>query len=158
HDLWLPFSDHRVFELEQQITLGRLQAPGTIPAAVLFLGGATQNALDVADDWQIRTTPVIRSIPANQMATERVGLGGDGFMSYNATAAVTVWGKPVVPTELLNDPEFTSQLTAQLTSARSALDVIYRADDPNFHAIETRLDGLASTLDAVTSAVAAARA
>jgi len=160
HDMWLPFADHRVFELEHRVTLGRLQTLGTVPAAILFLGGATQtqNVLNVADDWQVQTSPVIRSVPANQFSAADVGIGGNAFVSYNATAAVTVWGKPVVPKELLDEPQFTDQLMAQLTSARSALDVIYRADDRNFQAIRARLESLRATLDAVTSAVATVRA
>ena len=59
---------------------------------------------------------VIRSIPANRLYASAAGAGGDQFFSYNSTTAVTVWGKPVVPSELRDDPQFKKLLDGALTS------------------------------------------
>lgn len=158
HEFWLPFSDHRLFEVEQRLTVGRLQALGAVPAAERFFGGANEVPLVLGDNWRIRANPVVRSIPANGYSRTDAGAGGDRFFSYNSTTAFTVWGRPIVPRELLDDESFRRKLNGAIVSQRSLLDVVYQSNDQNFRAIKDGLPNVVAKLDQIGTAKDAARA
>ena len=155
HELWLPFRDHRLFEVEQRLTFGVLQTITALPAAERFFAGAGNDSFLIGDDWRLRTGPVIRSIPTNQFSLS--GIGGDRFAAYASTTAFTVWGKPVVPKELLDDQGFGRKLQGQLVSARNALDIVYRSEDPSFRSIKDRLPAVVATLQRIGDAKAVAQ-
>lgn len=128
YEFWLPVGDHRLFEFEQRLTLGRLQAIDVVPATERFFGGAGSEILSPDDDWRIPASPRVRSIPTNRFALS--GSGGDSFVAYNSTTAFTVWRKPALPTELRSEPDFKGAVRAAMTGARATLDAVYRSSDP----------------------------
>jgi hypothetical protein len=155
HEFWRPIGDHRLFELEQRLTLGRLQILGVVPATERFFGGAGDDALLPADDWRIPVSPRVRSIPTNRFALG--GSGGESFVAYNSTTAVTLWRKPVLPKELLSEPEFDGAVRAGMTGARATLDAVYRSSDPSFQEIKNSLPDVAARLTRLEAVEAAAR-
>jgi hypothetical protein len=155
HDVTLPVFDHRLFEFEQRLTIGRLQTIASIPAAERFFGGAGETDLVLGHTWRIRGNPVIRSIPSNRLAP--AGAGSDRFVSYNSTTAFTIWNKPVVPEELLRNDQFAANLAGALTSAQNVLAIAYQSGDPNFRTISKRLDDLVVLLARIDRAIAVAR-
>jgi hypothetical protein len=132
HEFWLPFGDHRLFEVEQRFTVGRIHTLRTIPVGALFFGGNRERPFISGDDWSIRSNPVIRSIPANRFDQTGAGTGAARFASYNSTFAFTVWRTPLIPKELNADPQFHKKLNGSLVSATNILSVAYQAGDQNF--------------------------
>jgi hypothetical protein len=132
HEFWFPFGNHRLIEVEQRFTVGRIHTLRTIPVGALFFGGNREKAFISGDDWSIRANPVIRSIPANRFDQTDAGRGATRFASYNSTFGFTVWRSPLVPKELNDDPTFHTKLNGALVSATSILQVAYQSDDQNF--------------------------
>jgi hypothetical protein len=155
HEFWWPIRDHRLFEVEQRLTAGRLDTLGVVPASERFFGGANDASAQLGEDWRLPIGPRIRSLPTNAFSV--TGAGGDRFVSYNSTVAFTVWGKPAVPPELSNDEAFGKQVHAQLTNARSVLEAVYRSGDENFQAIKARMPEIVDQLTRAAAAEAAAR-
>jgi hypothetical protein len=155
HELWAPIADHRLLEIEQRLTLGRLQTIGMVPATERFFAGANTESLLLGNDWRLPVNPRIRSIPTNGFSPATAG--GDRFIAYNSTTAFTIWGKPAVPTELLHDEAFARRLQAEMKSARSTLDTTYQSDDPSFQAIKMGMPDLAAKLQRLAAVAAAAR-
>lgn len=155
HEFWLPIGDHRLFELEQRLTLGRLQILNVAPVTERFFAGAGDLSLSPSDDWRIPVGPRVRSIPTNRFALS--GSGGDSFVAYNSTTALTVWRKPALPAELLDEPGFQSALRSALTGAHATLDAVYRSNDPSFQQIKTSLPDVVAQLKRIEAAAAAAR-
>ena len=153
HDLWIPVSDHRLLEFEQSLTMGRLDVPGSVPAAERFFGGTNEQSLVLGDDWRVRLNPTIRSIPTNRLSSTAAGFGGTRFVSYNSTLALTAWRSPVVPLEIGASKEFTTKLDAALTSATSTLENMYQGKDAHFSSIPPRLPELAAVLKRLGEAV-----
>jgi hypothetical protein len=157
YDFSLPADGHRLFEFEQRLTTGGIEILRSVPAAARFFGGNREEFFIPGDTWKIRANPVIRSIPANRFYRTSAGAGADRFVSYNSTAAFTVWGRPVVPQELTSDNEFKNQLNSSLTASTSFLDVAYRSKDPHFGGILNLLPDVKKSLDALVSAAEAAK-
>ena len=157
HELWLPFGDARVFELEQRFSAGGIQNLGALPVAERFFGGSQETPFIPGAGWNIRANPVVRSIPANRLYLTAAGAGGDRYFSYNSTAAVTVWGYPVVPKELAADPQFQKLLNGAVKSQTSVLSTYYKSKDPHFAAIRARLPDILAALANVRAAASAAR-
>ncbi len=159
HTFDQPVGDHKLFEFEQRLTLGRLDTLGSssVPVSERFFGGAGEKAVLLADDWRIRMNPVIRSIPTNRFSLTDAGAGGDRFVAYSSTTAFTAWGIPVVPRELTDDAQFNKKLDGELKASRSMLDVAYRSQDANFLAIKSRMPDVVTKIDQVGKAEAKAR-
>jgi hypothetical protein len=155
HEFWLPVGNHRLFEFEQRLTLGRLHVLDVVPATERFFGGASDDILFADDHWRIQVGPRIRSMPTNQFALD--GSGGDRFVAYNSTTAFTVWRKPVLPPELLREPDFTRAVSAAMTGARATLDAVYRSTDPFFQQILTSMPDAVARLERMKAVTAAAR-
>ena len=99
---------HKPITLDTRFTAGDLDTRGLIPLGVRFFGGnAEQNFLS-GDNWTIRSNPFIRSFAQNQFVPigQSAPVGGDQFYSFNSTFAPTVWGRPLVPKEVINSPDF----------------------------------------------------
>ena len=157
HDVSWPVGDHRPLEFESRLTGGVIQVLGTIPLAARFFGGNREDLFVPGDSWQIRSSPVIRSIPANRFFQTGQGPGGTSFIAYNLTAAYAVWRKPIVPTELSADPEFARQMDGELKTATNFLQPDYAAKDPHFVAMVARLPELRSELALLKASVSAAK-
>jgi len=158
HDLSIPIGDHRSLDIESRLTAGIIQVPGSIPAASRFFGGNREEPFMPGDNWNIRSNPVIRSIPANRLSQTDTGRGGTRFVSYNLTAGIPIWRRPLVPTELSHDNEFTDELNGQLQTATSLLQPDYAANDPHFQRVTARLGELQISLNELQELVSAAQA
>lgn len=117
HELWYPLGDHRILDLESRFTAGVIQVPGKIPLPERFFGGNNEEVFLPGDSWQIRANPVIRAIPGSRLYRTNEGDGGDKFFSYNLTAAYSVWRKPLMPSEIVDDADFNTEL-------QDAIDVV----------------------------------
>jgi hypothetical protein len=157
HDVSFPVGDHRSLDIESRLTAGIIQVPGSIPASARFYGGNREEPLMPGDNWNIRSNPVIRSIPANRFSQTENGQGGTRFISYNMTAGIPIWRRPLVPSELSHDSEFTDELNGQLQTATSLLQPDYAAKDLHFQRVTARLDELQSSLDKLQALVSAAQ-
>lgn len=155
-ELSFPFGDHRAIDLESRVTGGLLLREGVIPAGMRFFGGNRETFFLPNDDWEVRTNPFIRSLPANRMYQTTSGAGGDEYIAYNLTASIVTWRLPLVPPELSNDKEFTDQLSAQMQAATSFLETDYLAEDPSFQEAFSVLPDVAADLGALSTSVTAA--
>jgi hypothetical protein len=156
HEWWHPIGNHRQMEVESRFTVGAIQVPGLIPVAARFFGGNQEKNFVEGDNWQIRATPFIRSIPANRFYRTAQGAGAENFFSYSLTGAYTIWRRPIVPDDILRNDEFRRQLNGGLSSAASMVTVTYLAKDPSFtkaaaHVSEIR-DALTRLQDTVKEA------
>jgi len=158
HQLWLNTGKRRTFDLDQRFSVGGIQNLGRIPVAERFFGGNHDVPFIPGSDWVIRSAPVIRSIPTNRMYLTAAGIGGDRFFAYNSTTAWTVWGLPVIPKELDNDPQFRQLLNGAITSDTSILVIYYESKDPHFVAIRNAAPGAIDKLIALQTVVTAAQA
>src|SRR5262249_14557564 len=78
----------------------------------------------VGDAWTIRGNPLIRGFPQSRFVPSgRTGamIGGDRFFSINVTVAPTIWGYPLVPKQVVNDPGFDRALETGLSVAEGSL-------------------------------------
>jgi hypothetical protein len=93
---------HRSFFLDTHFTAGLIQNAADAPLAERFFGGNVVQPFIPDDSWSIPTGAFIRSIPKNQLGSlSNSALGGSRFYSANVTVAFTVWGKPMLPKELV---------------------------------------------------------
>ncbi|HEY1236057.1 MAG TPA: hypothetical protein VGH22_21945 [Candidatus Binatia bacterium] len=158
HEVSFPVGDHRALDIESRLTAGIIQVPGSIPAAARFFGGNREEPFMPGDNWNIRSNPVIRSIPADLFSRTDNGQGGTRFISYNLTAGMPIWRRPLVPPELSHDKEFTDELNGQLQTATSLLQPDYAANDPRFQDVTARLGELQNSLDKLQELVSTAQA
>ena len=132
--------DHRPLTLDMQLGAGRITGDGAVPLAERFFGGNLRRDFIAGDTWRIPTDPYIRSFPTNSLSITAPGaVGGTNFFSVNATLSYALWGKPLVPAEIL--PEIEPKLNAQLATFQNALRDSYVADLPDFKSLETDLSG-----------------
>src|SRR5690242_13372621 len=112
---------YKPFQLDVQFTTGSLtHVNGPIPLAERFFGGNVEDEFIQGDSWRIRSNPVIRSFPQNRLngTGGSLPLGGDEFVSFNVTAAQTIWQKQLIPSEISEDPDVNAGLGGQLLAAR----------------------------------------
>ena len=106
---------HRSFFLDTHFTAGLIQNAAEAPLAERFFGGNVVQPFIPDDSWSIPTGAFIRSIPKNRLgALSNSALGGSRFYSANVTVAFTVWGRPMLPKELV-----ISESTAKLGAAKT---------------------------------------
>ena len=158
HQLWLPVGSYRFLEVEQHLNAGGIQNVGTVPLAARFYGGNRDTPFILGSDWTIGAGPVVRSIPSNRFYASAAGFGGDRFFAYNSTTALTVWGKPVVPPELLQGTDFLTLLNSQVDSQAGVLGVYYESKDVHFLAAWNARDALTVALAQVKAAADALQA
>jgi hypothetical protein len=152
-DFWYPLGNHKNVELESRFTLGAIQVPGNIPVSARFFGGNTETFFIPDDSWKIRANPVFRAIPANRFGINAGGAGGDSFISYNLTAAWTLWRMPLIPSDLAKDAKFRPLLDAQLVTAVSTEQIFYASRDAHFLALLSRIPGVRDSLAALKAVV-----
>ena len=142
---------HKPVTLDIQFTAGHIDRRGRLPLAERFFGGNAERNFIASDTWTIRSNPFIRSFPENSLARTSDGgiLGGDQFFSANATLAATVWSKPLVPREVLDDPDLPRIVEFQFGSAESALRNQYLSESPEFRRVAEMIRPLSAALTAV---------
>lgn len=158
HEFWRSVGNHRLLNLESRFTAGSLQVPGRVPLPERFFGGNNEEFLIASDVWQIRANPVIRAIPGSKFFRTPEGAGSRNFFSYNLTAAYGYWRKTLVPEELINDPEFNTQLAGAMSSVTSTLQNYYASKDQHYLNAAAQLPELQTALNDLKTAVAAAQA
>jgi hypothetical protein len=93
---------HRSLFLDMNFAAGLIQNAADTPLAERFFGGNVVQPFIPDESWSIPNGALIRSIPENQLgALSNSALGGSRFYSANVTVAFTVWGKPILPKELV---------------------------------------------------------
>ena len=157
HDFWHTLGDHHSFDLESRLTVGAIQTAASIPVAERFFGGNYEQFFMPDDSWQIRANPVIRAIPGSRLYQTQDGPGADHFLAYNLTAALGVWRRPLVPSEVNNDPDFANLLKGQLRTATSFTQLHYAATDPHYLNIVYELPSILSDLNRLNAAVSSAQ-
>lgn len=140
--------DHRPISLETQFTAGTIQTFGRLPVAERFFGGNAEQNFIAGETWVIRSNPFIRSFPEKHFSQiNQTGvIGGDSFFSANFTLAATVGGKPLVPAQVLQDPDFPRLVDFELNSAESILRNNYLSQSPEFRAIAEQAKPMAELL------------
>jgi hypothetical protein len=129
--------DHRPITVQAEFAAGSIQNRGRLPVAERFFGGNVEHNFIASSDWIIRSDPYIRSFPENTLAqtTPQAFVGGDRFLSANLTAAFTVWGRPLVPDEVLKEPDFEKLVDFEFNTARNALAISYLEESPEFRKV-----------------------
>lgn len=139
HELWYPIGDHRILDLESRLTIGAIQVPGRIPLPKRFFGGNNEELFLPGDAWQIRANPVIRAIPGSRLYRTNAGDGGDKFFSYNLTAAYSLWRKPLMPSEIVNDADFNTELQNAIDVVTGSLQNYHATKDPHYRELVAQI-------------------
>lgn len=134
--------EHKPLRIDAQFNAGHISSgANAIPLTERFFGGNATREFIQGDDWQIRSTPFIRSIPQNRL--NRVGsglpIGGEGFFSANLTLAQTIWAKPAIPSEILRDVRVKQALGGQLAGSRLFAVASYLGEAPQFGELKQTL-------------------
>ena len=133
---FLPW-DHKPISIDSQFSAGILNKSGRLPISERFFGGNVEQNFIADESWIIRSNPYIRSFPQNRLETVEGTsfIGGDRFFSANLTVAATIWGYPLVPKEILKDPDFPGAVELEMSVAQGALQYAYLSDTPEFKEI-----------------------
>lgn len=127
-----PVAPHKPLDLETQFTAGWIANKGAIPSTERFFGGNYDYNFLLGDSWHIRSEPFIRSFA--QDALNRLSpdtpIGGERFVSANATLAFTVWQRPLVPAEITGNKDFPVLLNSSLVTAQNQMLAFWRSRDP----------------------------
>ena len=152
-DLRFLVKDHRPITLDLHFTAGSIQNRGLIPTAERFFGGNSEQNFIASDTWMIRSNPFIRSFPQNHLAQTSAAdfVGGDSFFSANMTAAVTVWGRPLVPREILKDPDFNQLVDFEFGTAETSLKLEYLSSTPEFRKVGEMVNPIGEKLAEVAT-------
>ena len=134
--------EHMPLRIDAQFNAGHISsAAGGVPLTERFFGGNSTREFIQGDDWLIRSTPFIRSIPQNRLSRIGAGLpiGGEKFFSANLTLAQTVWAKPAIPSEILRDVRVKQALGGQLAGSRLFAVTSYLNETRQFLDLKQRL-------------------
>jgi hypothetical protein len=138
---------------------GIIQQRGAVPAAELFYGGNQVQPFISSDSWIVPGGAYIRSIPQNQLGglAQQGSLGGTNFYSANLTVAKVLWGRPLMPKEFAQEPDFVNVLNGAVNTAKGSLQDYYKANDPSAKAAyaeaAAKLDGIASAASQLTDTI-----
>ena len=149
-NLRFPVADHRSLTADLQFTAGSIHTRRQLPVGERYFGGNAEQNFTATDSWVIRSNPMIRSFPQNNFNRNSAAgiLGGDRFFSANATVALTVWGKPLVPTEIADD-DFNDAAEVGLNFAESTLKTEYLKETPEFKKMTGKIVPLVDALDKI---------
>lgn len=134
--------EHMPLRIEAQFNAGHIHSSSSaIPLAERFFGGNSTREFIHGDDWQIRSSPFIRSFPQNRLSLISSGttIGGEKFFSANLTLAQTVWARPAIPSEIVQDVRVKQALGGQLAGSRLVAVASYLSETPQFLALKERL-------------------
>ena len=148
--------EHRPVSIETRFTAGVIHRVNQLPAAERFFGGNVDQQFTSSESWTIAGGPLIRSFPQNGLTriTGSQTLGGDRFFSTNLTMAATVWGIPLVPSLVLEDPELSSAFELAMSAAESSLQNEYVGESRRFQEIVARVRQIPARLDEVAQTLA----
>jgi hypothetical protein len=153
--------EHMPLRLELGGSAGLITSrSGVVPLGERFFGGNVRRNFIQGADWEINSSPLIRSFPQNSLNLIGPGLpvGGENFFSVNLTLAQTVWYHSAVPKELAREPELKIKLTGSITTERENAKGSYLNLAPDFKELLKDFDELDGTLKALNAALDAAKA
>lgn len=134
--------EHMPLRLDAQFNAGHIHSSSDgVPVAERFFGGNSTREFIQGDDWQIRSSPFIRSFPQNRLGLTASGttVGGEKFFSANVTLAQTVWARGAIPSEIVHDVRVKQALGGQLAGSRLVAIASYLSETPQFLALKERL-------------------
>lgn len=134
--------EHMPLRLDAQFNAGHIHSSSDgVPVAERFFGGNSTREFIQGDDWQIRSSPFIRSFPQNRLGLTASGttVGGEKFFSANVTLAQTVWARAAIPSEIVHDVRVKQALGGQLAGSRLVAIASYLSETPQFLALKERL-------------------
>ena len=123
---------HLPISVETDFGGGWLPKNKPIPASDAFFGGNTVRSFIPGDSWDLRSDPLLRSLPQFSLRPGGSAFGASRFIAWNSTIAPTVWGRPLIPQEVLDDPTLVSSINGQLKSAEEVLASDYIVKDPTY--------------------------
>ena len=135
HELRFLPTDHRPLSFEVDAGAGWMPNNRVLPVQEAFYGGNFVRPFVPGDPWDVRADPLFRGYPQRSVDDGAGAFGATRFASLNATAAFTVWGRPLVPEEVLADEGFNAAIKGQLTTAENALSGDYITTDAGFTAM-----------------------
>lgn len=151
--------NHRAVEFDTRASFGWIQNLHGVPLAERFFGGnVEQNFLPDAS-WVIRSQPMIRSMPWNQL--RGTGFGADRFAAGSVALGYTLWRKTLIPETLLSQPKFLDRVDAAQNGAEEILTSWYWTNDPEvqkdpvFEKARSGIEPLQSAFDKVKPVFAA---
>jgi hypothetical protein len=142
---------HFPISVETDLGGGWLPANKRIPASDAFFGGNTVRPYISGDSWDLRSDPLLRSLPQFSLRPGGSAFGASRFFAWNTTIAPTVWGKPLIPQEVLDDPQLVTSITGQLKSAEDVLSSDYIVKDPAYIQLRKTVGAFASTAASLRS-------
>jgi hypothetical protein len=125
-----------------------------MPLSQRFFGGDAPQNFIAGDQWTIQSGPLIRSIPENRLnAADTLGgpIGGTSFWSFNSTFSVPLWGRPIVPKEVAENPDIPKKIQFAENTAKHALTLTYQKDLPEFKTLVSHLGPLSAELTQLTT-------
>ena len=127
-----PGKVNRALTVEALLAGGMIQSYGPIPVTQRFFGGNVQRNFIDGDSWRMLSGPFIRCVPENRLNTA-ADIGGTRFYSANFTVGREVWGYPLMPKELKQEPGFVDTiLPGTVVSARAFLRNSYLVKVPDY--------------------------
>ena len=153
-----PAWSHRPMDITTRWSGGHLGGGDAIPATERFFGGAAATPFLPGTGWTLRASPEMRGFPPrwfNRVNSNEVAIGATGYQSLSVTAALPLWGRPLVPSEVVAEPEVVQQVEAQLQSAEEVIDILHRQTDPAYISLLERAPALDARLAAIDARVAA---
>jgi hypothetical protein len=137
--------EHRPLRLDVSGSAGRITSrSGLIPVGERFFGGNVKRNFIQGADWEINSSPLIRSFSQNSLNLIGPGLpiGGKHFFSGNLTLAQTIWYHSAVPEELAREPELKIKLNGSITTERESAKGSYLYLAPEFTSLMKDLNDL----------------
>jgi hypothetical protein len=127
-----PDTRHKPLELDTHLTAGWITNEGAVPSTERFFGGNYDYNFLLGDSWQIRSEPFIRSFPQNTLnrLSPDAPIGGEQFVSVNATLALTVWQRPLVPVDITGNKDFPILLNSAIMTAQKQMLAYWKSQDP----------------------------
>lgn len=157
-----PAWTHRPLDIMTRWSGGHLGGGDAIPATERFFGGATTTDFLPGTGWALRASPELRGFPPrwfNRVNSNQAAIGATSYQSVTVTAAMPLWARPLVPPEVIAEPEVVQQVEAQLNSAEAIIDVLHRQTDPAYISLLERaplLDAPLAAFDARVESIESA--
>jgi hypothetical protein len=153
-----PAWSHRPLDVTTRWSAGHLGGGDVIPATERFFGGATATPFLPGTGWTLRASPELRGFPPrwfNRVTSSGAAIGATSYQSLTVTAAMPFWARPLVPPEVIDEPEVVEAIEAQLNSAEEVLNILHRQTDPAYIGLLQTAPDLDSRLAAFDARVAA---
>jgi len=130
-----PAWSHRPLDITTRGSAGHLGGGDAIPATERFFGGATATPFLPGTGWTLRASPEMRGFPPrwfNRATSSEAAIGATSYQSVTVTASMPFWARPLVPPDVIDEPQVVEAIDAQLNSAEEVLNILHRQTDPAY--------------------------